>query len=59
MERDPAALIPPPAVVRERLARNYREADMLRRLLKLSLAAAERGVDLRPRSPADKQGSHA
>jgi hypothetical protein len=59
MEQAPAGLIPPPAVVRERLARNYREADVLRRLLKLSLAAAERGVDLRPQSNADKQDSHA
>jgi len=34
-------LIPPPPVVRERLGRNLREARLLRRLLSLSVAAAE------------------
>jgi hypothetical protein len=36
-----AALIPPPPVVREKLAANYREARLLRSLLRVSLAAAE------------------
>jgi hypothetical protein len=35
-------LIPPPGIVREKLAQNYEEADLLRRLLKLSIAAAEK-----------------
>jgi hypothetical protein len=41
MSTDSHDLIPPPGVVRERLARNYEDADLLRRLLKLSVAAAE------------------
>jgi hypothetical protein len=36
-----AEFLPPPAVVRDRLAENYREARMLRSLLKLSVEAAE------------------
>jgi hypothetical protein len=40
VEQDLAGLIPPPSVVREKLSRNYHQADLLRRLLKLSLAAA-------------------
>jgi hypothetical protein len=42
MEEPERELIPPPGVVREKLARNYEDADLLRRLLKLSVAAAER-----------------
>jgi hypothetical protein len=42
MDNDARELIPPPGVVRERLARAYEDADLLRRLLKLSVAAAER-----------------
>jgi hypothetical protein len=38
-ERD--ELIPRPPIVRERLARHLREARLLRRLLRLSVAAAE------------------
>jgi hypothetical protein len=34
-------LIPPPSVVRDRLARNVREGDLLRRLLRLSEKAVE------------------
>jgi hypothetical protein len=34
-------LIPPPPVVRDRLARNIRERRLLRALLRLSLRAAE------------------
>ena len=35
------ALIPPPGVVREKLAQSVREAQWLRSLLKLSVRAAE------------------
>jgi len=35
------AIIPPPPIVRDRLARSLREARLLRRLLRLSVAAAE------------------
>jgi hypothetical protein len=49
-------LIPPPGVVREKLARNYEEADLLRRLLKLSVAAAEK---TRSRTPRDRSGKAA
>jgi hypothetical protein len=46
---DPTSdLIPPPGIVRERLARNYEDADLLRRLLRLSESAA-----LRARSRED------
>jgi hypothetical protein len=38
-ENDP--IIPPPPVVRDRLARSLREARLLRRLLRLSVAAAQ------------------
>jgi hypothetical protein len=34
-------LIPSPPIVRDRLARSLREARLLRRLLRLSVAAAE------------------
>lgn len=34
-------LIPPPPVVRERLAASLRQANLLRRLLRLSVRAAE------------------
>jgi len=45
-------LIPPPPIVRERLGQNLREARLLRRLLRLSVAAAEekhRQMSLQPR----------
>jgi hypothetical protein len=42
MDNDARELIPSPGVVRELLARNYEDADLLRRLLKLAVAAAER-----------------
>jgi hypothetical protein len=32
-------LLPPPAVIQERLARNYREASLLRSLLRLAFQA--------------------
>jgi hypothetical protein len=40
MSHDPI-LIPPPPVVRQRLATLYREGRLLRSLLRLSLRAAE------------------
>ena len=52
-------LIPSPSVVREKLARNYEEAGLLRRLLKLAEDAAEKecpakGCELR--SPRCREG---
>jgi hypothetical protein len=38
---DVEVLIPPPALVRERLARNVREARLLRSLLRLSVQSAD------------------
>ncbi len=43
-----SVLIPPPPVVRDRLARHYREGRILQSLLKLSIRAAEE----RHRDPA-------
>jgi hypothetical protein len=40
MEQHDCELIPPPTVVREELARNYEQARLLRRLLRLSEDAA-------------------
>jgi hypothetical protein len=37
----PIELIPPPPIVRERLARHIREGRLLRSLLRLSVRAAE------------------
>jgi hypothetical protein len=34
--RDKHVLFPPPAVIRERLAENYKEAELLRRQLRVS-----------------------
>ena len=45
-------LIPSPSVVREKLARNYEEAGLLRRLLKLAEDAAEKNVRRRDVSSA-------
>ena len=39
---DPAALLPPPAALRERLAHALREVDILRRLLRLAEGVAAR-----------------
>lgn len=56
---EPEKLIPPPPVVRERLARNIKERRLLRSLLRLSVRAAE---DRReegpptPREPGDSPG---
>jgi hypothetical protein len=36
---EPDALIPPPPIVRDRLARALREARLLRRLLRLAIVA--------------------
>jgi hypothetical protein len=41
---DMGDIIPRPAVIRERLARNIRERRMLESLLKISLRAAEWGL---------------
>ena len=38
---EPDKLIPPPPLVRERLARNIRERRLLRALLRLSVRAAD------------------
>jgi hypothetical protein len=38
---DNEPIIPPPPVVRDRLARSLRESRLLRRLLRLSVAAAQ------------------
>ena len=40
MEQHDCQLIPPPTVVRDELARNYEQARLLRRLLRLSEDAA-------------------
>jgi hypothetical protein len=56
------ALIPPPPIVRDRLARSLREARLLRHLLRLAVAAAEeRHRETAPDSPqtaAGKDGVH-
>jgi hypothetical protein len=49
-------LIPPPGIIREKLARNYEEADLLRRLLKMSVAVAEKA---RERKTRDRSGKVA
>jgi hypothetical protein len=41
-------LIPPPPIVRDRLARNIRERRLLRALLRLSIRAAEERQQQRP-----------
>jgi hypothetical protein len=41
MEKTDGQLIPPPALVRDRLARNLRENQLLRSLLRVSERAAE------------------
>lgn len=48
------ALIPPPGVVRERLAKSVREAQLLRSLLRVSVRAAEeRYRNERPTAPRE------
>jgi len=52
-------IIPPPPLVRDRLARSLREARLLRRLLRLSVAAAEerhRETASKPRQTAAGRG---
>jgi hypothetical protein len=51
MDNDARELIPSPVVVRERLARNYEDADLLRRLLKLAVVAAERKQERQRTTP--------
>jgi hypothetical protein len=46
------ALVPPPPVVRERLAESLEEARLLRRLLRLSKRFAERRHRRRPQTGA-------
>lgn len=48
---DDQVLIPPPPVLREKLARNLREARILRGLLRLSIKAAENDNRESPPSP--------
>jgi hypothetical protein len=48
-------LIPPPAVVRERLARNVREGRLLQSLLRLSLRAAQDRRQEQPAWPAGRE----
>jgi hypothetical protein len=52
MEKHEHKLIPPPAVIREELARNYEEARLLRRQLRVSEDAAITAADRcrRPKS---------
>lgn len=56
-EPSPANLIPPPRIVRERLAKNLRESRLLRSLLRLSRRAAEERADADPQS--EKGVDHA
>jgi hypothetical protein len=56
---DHEGLIPPPPLVRDRLARNIRERRLLRSLLRLSLRAAEVRREESPHEPrpeADGRG---
>jgi hypothetical protein len=55
MDESARDLIPPPRIVRERLAQNYEEADLLRRLLKLAIVAAEKPQDRKSRP--DRKGA--
>jgi hypothetical protein len=48
MENDERELIPPPSVVREELARNYEQARLLRRQLRISEDAAIAAANRRP-----------
>ena len=53
-------LIPPPPVVQEKLARNYREARILRSLLRLSVRFAkeayQRQLPEHPQAAACREG---
>ncbi len=55
MEQNLAGLIPPPSVVREKLSQNLQQGDLLRRLLKLSLAAATQGHQLQSQTSPDRE----
>ena len=48
---EPEKLIPPPPLVRDRLARNIRERRLLRALLKLSIRDAEERCLHQPHEP--------
>ena len=61
MSDDPVP-IPPPPVVRDRLARNIREGRLLRRLLRLSREPPERHLKAGqrpPDSPPAREGPRA
>ena len=54
---DSQDLIPPPPVVRGRLARNIRERRLLQSLLRLSVRAAQEGDDeRRPEARREAEG---
>jgi hypothetical protein len=55
MDQQDHGLIPPPGLVREILARNYEDADLLRRLLRLSETAAERAGQRRLKDRPDRE----
>jgi hypothetical protein len=59
MEKRERGLIAPPAVIREELARNYEQARLLRRLLKVSEDAAIEERCRRPQSEAARPGGAA
>jgi hypothetical protein len=56
MEKNERVLIPSPTVVREELARNYEEARLLRRLLRVSEDAAIAAANRRPQHKAKPAG---
>jgi hypothetical protein len=59
MEKRERELIPDPAVVREELARNYEEARLLRRQLRISEDAAITAANRRPQPAAPRpEGVH-
>jgi hypothetical protein len=55
-EKCERGLIPPPTVVREELARNYENARLLRRLLRLSEDAVVEDHRRHPRPEARPEG---
>jgi hypothetical protein len=59
MEKRERGLVAAPAVIREELARNYEQARLLRRLLKVSEDAAIEERRRRPQSEAARPGGAA
>jgi hypothetical protein len=51
--RDDPIPIPPPPVVRRRLARNIRERRLLQSLLRLSIRASQEGAERGGRAPEE------